>query len=93
MNAAIVVVALVVAAVFAFTPRIRTSSAWKATVTPLSSIMGSGFLVSAPLVAAEAGVYAPFAMASLLVLAFAIGSMIRFNIRFAEPEPGRGTRR
>jgi len=88
MNAAIVVVALVMAAVFAFTPRIRTSSAWKATVTPLSSIMGSGFLVSAPLIAAEAGVYAPFAMAALLLVAFAIGSMIRFNIRFAEPEPG-----
>ena len=39
MNAAIIVVALVVAAVLAFTPRIRTSSSWKATVTPLSSIM------------------------------------------------------
>lgn len=87
MSVAIIVMALVVAATLAFTPRIRDSSAWKATVTPLSSIMGSGFLVSAPLVVAEAGVYAPFAMAALLALAFAIGSMIRFNIRFAEPAP------
>ncbi len=85
MSAAIAVAALAVAAVLAFTPRIRDSRAWKATVTPLASIMGSGFLVSAPLVAGEAGVYAPFAMAALLITAFSIGAMIRFNIRYAEP--------
>jgi len=90
MNTAIILTALVVAAVLAFTPRIRDSSAWKATVTPLSSIMGSGFLVAAPLIAAEAGVYAPLALAALLIVAFAIGGMIRFNIRFAEPEPASG---
>ncbi|MCA9609310.1 MAG: hypothetical protein KC619_27100 [Myxococcales bacterium] len=84
MGIAIVITALVVAGVLALTPRIRDSRAWKATVTPLSSIMGSGFLVSAPLVAAEAGVYAPLAMGALLAVAFAIGSMIRFNIRYAE---------
>ncbi|MCB9730027.1 MAG: hypothetical protein H6744_10165 [Deltaproteobacteria bacterium] len=90
VSAAIIIGALLVAALLALTPRIRRSSAWKATVTPLSSIMGSGFLVSAPLVAAEAGLYAPLAMAGLLVVAFAIGGMIRFNIRYAEPEAEGG---
>ena len=31
------------------------SSSWRATVTPLASIMGSGFLVSAPLLAMAVG--------------------------------------
>ena len=91
LSAAIVVTALAVSGVLAFTPRIRSSRAWKATVTPLSSIMGSGFLVSAPLVAAEAGLYAPFAMAALLCVAFALGAMIRFNIRHAEPKSNTAT--
>ena len=45
----IIVVALMLAAYLAFSKRLSTSSSWKATVTPLASIMGSGFLVSAPL--------------------------------------------
>lgn len=86
MNAVILVAALALAAALALTPRIRASRSWKATVTPLSSIMGSGFLVSAPLLAGEAGVYAPVAMAGLLLVAFGLGAMIRFNIRYAEAE-------
>ena len=56
MSAFIIATAALVAALLAFTPKVRASRAWKATVTPLSSIMGSGFLVSAPLVAAAVGV-------------------------------------
>lgn len=85
-SAIVLVTAVATAAVLAFTPRIRSSRAWRATVTPLSSIMGSGFLVCAPLLAGEAGLFAPVAMAVLLLVAFAVGSMIRFNIRYAEPE-------
>jgi hypothetical protein len=85
MNIAIVLIAGLVAGVLSFAPRVRGSSAWRATVTPLSSIMGSGFLVSAPLVAAVAGAWAPFAMAALLALSYGLGAMIRFNIRYAEP--------
>ena len=88
MSLIILIVALTVAGVLAFTPSIRASRAWKATVTPLSSIMGSGFLISAPLLAGEAGLYAPAAMAGLLLVAFAIGAMVRFNIRYAEPMLG-----
>ncbi len=70
----------------AFLPALRRSDAWRATATPLASIMGSGFLVSAPLVVASVGVGAPIAMLGLVVLAYGIGAMIRFNIVAAEPE-------
>lgn len=64
---------------------LRQSSAWRATTTPLASIMGSGFLVCAPLLASTVGNYAVLAMGCLLALAFLVGSAIRFNIRYVEP--------
>ena len=51
LNAAIIIIAVVLASYLAFSKRLAGSSNWKATVTPLASIMGSGFLVSAPLLA------------------------------------------
>jgi hypothetical protein len=80
----VVVVALVAAAVL-FSKRMRTSTTWQATVTPLASIIGSGFLVSVPLMAAEVGNGAIFAMAALVGAAYLVGSAIRFNIRHTEP--------
>lgn len=65
-------------------PRIRTSSNWTATVTPLASIIGSGFLVSVPLLAHTVGKWAIAAMAGLMVLAYAVGGVIRYNIGYAE---------
>lgn len=47
--------------------------------------MGSGFLVSAPLLAGVVGNLALFFMAGLLILAYLVGSTIRFNIRYFEP--------
>jgi hypothetical protein len=84
-NAVIIVIALAVAAYLAFSPWLARSSGWKATVTPLASIMGSGFLVSAPLLAHIVGNLAVVCMALLLVLAFGVGSAVRFNIRHFEP--------
>ena len=69
----------------AFAPRLRGSSKWHATVTPLGSIMGSGFLVSAPLLAGLVGSYAIVFMAILLAMAYGVGGVIRFNIRHFEP--------
>ncbi len=66
-------------------PRVRDSVAWRATVTPLASIIGSGFLVVVPLLAGEFGGYAPWAMVLVVVVAYAIGAVIRFNIRHTEP--------
>lgn len=65
--------------------RFGRTNQWIATVTPLASIIGSGFLVCGPLLAREFGIYAAPAMALLLLLAYAVGGVIRFNIAHAEP--------
>lgn len=64
---------------------LASSTRWRATLIPLASIMGSGFLVSAPLLANAVGIYAVFAMSALLALAFCVGGALRFNIRNYEP--------
>lgn len=86
----IIVVAVLVAGYLAFSKRLAGSSRWKATATPLASIMGSGFLVSAPLLADTVGNLALVCMAALLALAYAVGSAIRFNIRHFEPIENAG---
>jgi hypothetical protein len=85
LSISIIAIALVLASYFMFSPTLSRSSSWKATVTPLSSIMGSGFLVSAPLLASIVGNFAVICMMVLLILAYAVGSAIRFNIRHFEP--------
>ena len=91
LNAIIIVVALLAGGYLAFSKRLAKSQNWKATVTPLASIMGSGFLVSAPLLAGVVGNLAVICMAVLLVLAFLLGGVIRFNIKHFEPiEKERG---
>ena len=85
LNIVIIVTATLLAAYLAFSKRLAGSSSWKATVTPLASIMGSGFLVSAPLLGGIVGHWAVVCMALLLVLAYAVGGAIRFNIRHFEP--------
>jgi hypothetical protein len=91
INILIIFVALAVGSWLAFAPRLQKSNSWQATVTPLASIMGSGFLVSAPLLGGVVGIWAVFCMATLLLLAYLIGSAIRFNIRFFEPVEGTNT--
>ncbi len=91
-----IAVAIIFVAAF-MVPKIRENAYWRATVTPLASIIGSGFLVVAPLLGSVAGSYAVFAMAGIVVLAYAIGGVIRFNILQAEtlekkPSAPRGVR-
>ena len=78
---------LVVGAALAalFSRRVLESPAWRATVTPFASIIGSGFLVSVPLISGVIGNYALFGMAGLVVYAYAVGGAIRFNILHGEP--------
>ncbi len=81
-------VLLLIAAGFAavsMLPKIRNNAWWHATVTPLASIIGSGFLVIAPLLADVAGSYALAAMGLIVVLAYIIGHAVRFNIINSEP--------
>ncbi len=90
LNLIIIVVALALGGYLAFSRRLTVSSNWKATVTPLASIMGSGFLVSAPLLAGIVGNLAVVCMALLLALAYMVGGAIRFNIRYFEPIENKG---
>ncbi len=56
-----------------------------ATTTPLASIFGSGFLVIVPILATAVGSWSVIAMAGICALAYAVGWVIRHNIRRAEP--------
>lgn len=67
-------------------PRLRRAPTWLATVTPLASIIGSGFLVVAPLLAVTAGRWAPLAMAVIVGLAYWVGAAMRRTIADVEPE-------
>lgn len=81
----VLLTAALLTAVWLFRPARRHSKGWIATVTPLASIIGSGFLVVVPLLAHAVNGWALAAMTALVVLAYAIGAVIRFNIRHAEP--------
>ena len=76
-----------------FHPRVRQSRDWRATVTPLASIIGSGFLVAAPLLAHAVNGWALPAMVGIVLVAYGIGEVMRYNIRYAEPllAQGRGS--
>jgi hypothetical protein len=62
----------------------------EARATPLASIFGSGFLVIVPILNGAVGPYSLVAMASVCALAYAMGSVIRYNIRNAEPQLAEG---
>lgn len=79
-NALVLGLALVAAGIL-LRPRALRSPVWQATVTPLASIIGSGFLVLAPLLVREFGTRAVFVMAALCGAAYLIGAAIRCNIR------------
>ncbi len=84
-NGLLVAIALVV--VLLLTRRkLRRSELWQATLTPLSSIIGSGFLVMAPLLASIVGLWAPVVICGVVLLAYSIGSVIRFNIMHVAPQ-------
>lgn len=65
--------------------RISRSVTWRAMVAPLASIIGSGFLVSAPLLGRELGGFAILGIVGLCAFAWAIGGAIRYNIMHVEP--------
>ena len=71
-------------------PKLIRWPLWRATVTPLASIIGSGFLVAGPILAPIAGRYAVLAMLALCATGYLFGSAIRYNIRNVEAS-GRDT--
>jgi hypothetical protein len=70
----------VVLAAFLFQPRVMNAPGWRATITPLASIIGSGFLVAGPILVDSVGAMAPLAMAALCGVAYLYGSSIRYSI-------------
>jgi len=68
-------------------PRVANSTVWRATITPLASIIGSGFLVLGPILDVSFGGYAPLVMAGLCLVAYLFGSAIRFNIADIDTNP------
>lgn len=80
-----VLTSLIACALVLAHPRWRGARTWRATVTPLASIIGSGFLVLAPLLAATVGGWAPVAVLGIVAVAYGIGASLRFNIRHVEP--------
>lgn len=75
----LVAVSLCLTAAF-FHPALMGSRNWRATVTPLASIIGSGFLVCGPILAHAAGRLAWIAMGGLCALGYLFGAAIRQNI-------------
>ena len=72
-------------------PRLSGARLWRATITPLASIIGSGFLVLGPILKGSYGFLAPGIMLALCAAAYLFGGAIRFNMatmaRDAGPRP------
>ncbi|NVK36146.1 MAG: hypothetical protein HWE23_16800 [Rhodobacteraceae bacterium] len=80
INTAVILVAAA-SGILLFSPRLFNWTAWRAMVTPLASIIGSGFLVLGPILAYYYGMFAPIVMIALCVCAYCFGSAIRYNIQ------------
>ena len=65
-----ILVATIVVAVILLLPRIANATLWRATTTPLASIIGSGFLILGPILSEHYGGYAPLVMAALCLCAY-----------------------
>tara|TARA_R110002124_G_scaffold284531_1_gene461916 strand:- start:539 stop:1753 length:1215 start_codon:yes stop_codon:yes gene_type:complete len=89
----VLVLATLAFAAFLFRPKMLQSQTWQATVTPLASIIGSGFLVAGPLLAGLAGNFAVAAMMALCAVGYLFGAAIRHNIVHVEPELETGASR
>ncbi len=83
LNSLIVVTCVICGAVLMW-PRLAHAPLWRATITPLASIIGSGFLVLGPILNASYGAFAPLVMALLCLVAAGFGRTITFNIRWLE---------
>lgn len=70
-------------------PRLANSPLWRASITPLASIIGSGFLVLGPILDVSFGGYAPLVMLGLCVISYLFGGAIRYNIHRIDNEPER----
>lgn len=76
----LIIIATVLTGGLLLYPRLANNQVWRAAITPLASIIGSGFLVLGPILNASFGQYAPLVMLILCLGAYLFGFAIRFNI-------------
>jgi hypothetical protein len=67
-----------------FNKKLLNNQSWRATITPLASIIGSGFLIAAPLLNSLNSEKAYLLMLFLCICSFGIGAVIRWNIAEVE---------
>ncbi|APZ52146.1 hypothetical protein [Salipiger abyssi] len=80
MMTALILAATLATGALLLWPRLAGAPLWRAAVTPLASIIGSGFLVLGPILDTSYGAWAPLVMAALCLVAYGFGAAIRFNI-------------
>jgi len=85
INDLLMAVAALAVALFVLRPSVLRLPHWRATVTPLASIIGSGFLVTGPILGHAVGHWAWIAMAGLCAASYLFGITVRANIERAEP--------
>lgn len=76
----LVLIAALAAGGLLLLPRLARATLWRASITPLASIIGSGFLVIGPVLTLSFGMWAVGVMTALCLAAYLFGGAIRFNI-------------
>lgn len=82
---------IIIMMAFLFSHQMRNSENWRATVTPLASIIGSGFLIVAPLLWMLVGKWSPLILLGTVTIAYGVGEAIRHNITHVEPMVEKNT--
>ncbi|MBW4935950.1 hypothetical protein [Marinobacter sp. F4206] len=83
------IVTLVILCWRLYSKRVQNSEAYQAGVVPLANIMDIGFVAMTPIIVHITGLASGLAMAGLCALGFAMGWVIRYNIRRFEPVSGQ----
>ncbi|KTG29391.1 hypothetical protein [Haloferax profundi] len=88
----VVVVTLLGLSAVLYSSRVQNSEQYQATVVPLANIMDIGFVAMTPIIVFIIGLESPIVMFGLCALGFAMGWVMRYNIRAFEPVSGeKGT--
>ncbi len=80
MNTAVIIVAAVAIAIALYNKRLQASETYRAFTAPLASIMDIGFLAVIPLVVIVMGLDAAWFILGVVIVAYLMGNVIRFNI-------------
>lgn len=90
MESIYILASVAISAALLIWPRVSRSISWRAMITPLASIIGSGFLVLGPILNASYGKFAPLVLLGLCAVAYLFGHAIRFNIAMIAQETDKG---